>query len=328
MLLAEGFSVDLVQNHAENDDVEQGVVVELREKIKNLEAKVDAQDQRLREVELVSGLADVESGEGVDDTDQLLEKPAGLLKRPTVLKKLETEQSSEQANVLEHELKTSCVALTIAAPSIVLALGAQLASELILDVWDEEMTLRCIICYTSTMIGMMVFTNERAAWEWFFSKYAPALGLAVFAFTAAFEWHPGQWGWFVVIVGAWFGWLTSYKHKEEEEYPPLLRYMLVNCTLHALVPGGVVLALIYLLMWAVNSIERERKFKVVGLPSSSNPVPAVLQVAFTACVYPALCLLAKKVTLAQFCNEEFVAKKGAQGVGAMAATFEISLNFM
>jgi hypothetical protein len=45
-------------------------------------------------------------------------------------------------------------------------------------------------------------------------------------------------------------------------------------------------------------------------------------------VYPALCLLAKKIILAKWCNEEFVAKKGAQGVGAFAALFEISLNFM
>jgi hypothetical protein len=86
----------------------------------------------------------------------------------------------------------------------------------------------------------------------------------MFAFTAAFEWHPGQWGWVVVLVGGWFGYLAAYKHEEEREYPPFLRNMLVNCTLHALIPGGVVLALIYALMWAVTSIERERKWKVRG----------------------------------------------------------------
>jgi hypothetical protein len=177
MLLAEGFSANLIQHRADNDNVEKGEVVELQEKIRNLEAKVDTQDQRLREVELVSGLADVESGGGEDDTDQLLEKPAGLLKRPTALKKLETEQHSGDVNVLEHEVKSSCVALTVAAPSIVLALGAQLASELMLDVWEEEMTLRCIICYTSTMIGMMIFTNERATWSGSFRSTPPQWAL-------------------------------------------------------------------------------------------------------------------------------------------------------
>jgi hypothetical protein len=262
MLLAEGFAADPVQHHAENDDVEQGVVVELREKIRNLEAKVDAQDQRLREVELVSGLADVESGGGEDDTDQLLEKPAGLLKRPTALMKLETEES--HANVLEHEVKTSCVAITVAVPSIALALGAQLVSELILGVWDEEMTLRCAICFTASAIGICSFVNERDHLEMMLTKCLPAAYAGAVAFTAAFGWHPGQWGWFLTLVAGWFGKLAEYKHDEKKVFPPLLRYMLVDCTLSALVPGAIVLGLIFGLMWAVTRIERERECRGGG----------------------------------------------------------------
>ncbi|GMI44736.1 hypothetical protein TrCOL_g13916 [Triparma columacea] len=315
--IVDNFSVDFAASEevvVAEEHEENGLDIEAR--FRAMEAKLDAQEVRLQAVELVSGIEREDSGDGEDDTDRLLANPAIIRKEtrmPVVLRRLDPAHERRSVHIFAHEIKSSCIALTVAFPSIAMIIATQFISEYIIqNLWADVMSVRCIICHTSMRLGWLNFNRHKEGFvEKTTQKSLPAAYLGMLLYAWSLDWHPGIWSWFITIVGEFVGKLATYKHEEYKEYPPFWRYVLKNCVATAIVPFGLILSVIYTVVFVVTKIERE-----------------LYQVAFTACVYPSMCLILKRAMLGFFCNEEFLMQKGGKGLGVMAASCEIGLNFI
>jgi len=302
-------------------------VEQLVARITKIESALQKHGVRLSDVENALGIEECsDEDENDGENDVFLHKDqdvravseagsdGGNDTKTTVFSSIEDSDYRQNGNVLEHEVSLSCVALFVAFPGVVMHISASVVVNKVLQMWDEEMTVRCLTCLSFANLGNAVFlSSEKYYLERKISRGWPAQVVSGIAFTAVFDFHPGQWGWMIVLVMAWCGGMAVYgarKENPEYQYPSLCKWAL-KCLVDALVVGGAVLGFIYAMLFVVTRMERE-----------------IVQISFTACVYPALCLFVKKVNLTRICNEDFIAREGVKGVGAIGAMLEIALNFI